>query len=92
MKTTLEIPDALYRRVKSKSSLDGRPVRSVTQRLYELWLEGRVSLDDSESVSPDGKDKWERKWVRETDLLAARIGKKSADARLSRDLLKDDRR
>ena len=38
MKTTLEIPDALYRRVKSKSSLDGSPVRPVTQRLYELWL------------------------------------------------------
>ena len=92
MKTTLEIPDALYRRVKSKSSLDGRPVRSVTQRLYELWLEGRVSLDDSESVKSDGKDEWERKWVRETAALAERIDKKCDDARLGRDLLKDDRR
>lgn len=92
MKTTLEIPDALYRRVKSKSSLDGRPVRSVTQRLYELWLEGRVSLDDPDGVNPDGNDNWERKWVRETALLAERIDKTCAHARLSRDLLKDDRR
>lgn len=46
MKTTLKIPDAIDRRVKSKSSLDGRPVREVTQRLYELWLEGNIVLDD----------------------------------------------
>jgi len=92
MKTTLEIPDALYRRVKSKSSLDGRPVRSVTQRLYEMWLDGRVSLDDPEGVNPDGNGDWERKWVRETASLAERIGKKCDDARLGRDLLKDDRR
>ena len=92
MKTTLEIPDTLYRQVKSKCSLDGRPVRSVTQRLYELWLAGSVLLDDSEDVHAAGKDGWARKWVRETDALADKIGKKSADARLNRDLLKDDRR
>jgi hypothetical protein len=92
MKTTLEIPDSLYRRVKSKSSLDGRPVRSVTQRLYELWLEGRVSLDDTEGVNPEGKGDWESKWVRETASLAERIGKKSDGARLGRDILQDDRR
>ena len=92
MKTTLDIPDALYRRVKSKSSLDGRPVRAVTQRLYELWLDGRVSLADTEGVNPDGNGGWERKWVRETASLAERIGKKCGDARLGRDLLKDDRR
>ena len=92
MKTTLEIPDALYRRVKSKSSLEGRPIRSLTQRLYELWLDGRVSLDDAEYANPDVNGGWERKWVRETASLAERIGKKCDDARFGRDLLKDDRR
>ena len=92
MKTTLEIPDALYRRVKSKSSLEGRPIRSLTQRLYELWLDGRVCLDDAESGNPDGNGEWERKWVRETAALADRIGRKCDGTRLGRDLLKDDRR
>lgn len=29
MKATIEIPDELYRRVKAKSALEGRPVREV---------------------------------------------------------------
>lgn len=92
MKTTLEIPDALYRRVKAKSSLSGQPVRAVTQQLYELWLDGHVSLDDSEGADANEADAWKRKWVRETASLAEKIERKSAEGRLGRDLLKDDRR
>ena len=92
MKTTLEIPDALYRRVKSKSSLEGRPIRSLTQRLYELWLDGRVCLDDAECANPDGIAERKLKWERETAALAERIGRKCDGTRLGRDLLKDDRR
>ncbi len=92
MKTTLEIPDALYRRVKSKSSLDGRPVRSVTQRLYELWLDGTVSIDDATDACTTDNRTWEQTWLRETETLADRIDKQSVDKRLARDILKDDRR
>ena len=92
MKTTLEIPNALYRRVKAKSSLDGQPVRAVTQRLYELWLDGSVSLDEPGGPATEGKGAWAEKWVRETAALSDQINKKSVDKRLSRDILKDDRR
>ena len=88
----MDIPDAIYRKVKSKSSLDGRPVRAVTQRLYELWLEGRVSLDDQSTTDEDAKIAWKAKWVKKTNSLSRSIGKKSTDTRLSRELLKDDRR
>ena len=81
-----------YRWVKSKSSLEERLIRSLTQRLYELWLDGRVCLDNAECANPDGNGEWERKWVRETAALAEKIGKKCDGARLGRDLLKDDRR
>ena len=92
MKTTLEIPNALYRRVKAKSSLDGQPVRAVTQRLYELWLDGSVSLAEPGGASADGKSTWAENWARETAALSDQINKKSVDKRLSRDILKDDRR
>lgn len=92
MKTTIEIPCALYRRVKAKSSLDGQPVRAVTQRLYELWLDGSVSLDEPAGTATGGKGAWAEKWVRETAALSEQINKKSADKRLGRDILKDDRR
>lgn len=39
MKATIEIPDELYRKVKAKSALEGRPVRAVTIELFERWLE-----------------------------------------------------
>ena len=39
MKTTIDIPDDLYRRVKAKSALEGRAVREVTIELYRAWLQ-----------------------------------------------------
>lgn len=38
MKTTIDIPDDLYRAVKSRSARDGMTVRSVTLLLYGDWL------------------------------------------------------
>ena len=92
MKTTIEIPDTLYRRVKSKSSLDGQPIRAVTQRLYEMWLDGHVTLDAPEGAAMEGKSAWAENWVRETAELADQISKKSVDKRSCRDILKADRR
>ncbi|MFN8519418.1 MAG: hypothetical protein U0667_08530 [Chloroflexota bacterium] len=40
MKATIDVPDALYRRVKARAALDGRAVRDVTIELYERWLVG----------------------------------------------------
>lgn len=40
MRTTLDIPDALYRQVRSRSALEGLTLRSVTITLYSDWLAG----------------------------------------------------
>lgn len=42
MKATLEIPDELYRNVKARSALEGRPVRAVAVELFEKWLTGEI--------------------------------------------------
>ena len=76
----LEIPETLYLQVDSKCSRDGRPVRPVTQRLYELWLAGCVSLDDFENVRFAERDEWAQEWVREADVLADEISETSVDA------------
>jgi predicted transcriptional regulator YdeE len=39
MKATLEIPDELYRRVKARSAMEGRPVRAVAVDLFQKWLD-----------------------------------------------------
>jgi hypothetical protein len=40
MKATLDIPDDLYRRVKARSAMEGRPLRSVAVQLFQTWLDG----------------------------------------------------
>jgi hypothetical protein len=40
MKATLDIPDDLYRRVKARSAMEGRPLRSVAISLLQQWLDG----------------------------------------------------
>lgn len=51
MKTTIDIPDDLYRAVKSRSAMDGLTVRSITILLYGDWL-ARPDWIPSESVTP----------------------------------------
>jgi hypothetical protein len=38
MKATIDLPDHLYRRVKAKSALEGRSIRSVALDLFRRWL------------------------------------------------------
>lgn len=92
MKTTIELPDALYRQVKAKSSINGQTVRQVTERLYELWLAGRLTLAAGETAEGEGRGDWVKRWVRETDELAEQIRRSAVDKRTCRDILQADRR
>jgi hypothetical protein len=47
MKATFDIPDDLYRRVKARSAMEGRPVRAVAVELFNNW----VSDQKAEPVS-----------------------------------------
>jgi hypothetical protein len=38
MKATFSVPDELYRKVKARSALEGRPVRDVVITLFQHWL------------------------------------------------------
>ena len=51
MKATLDIPDELYRNVKARSALEGRPVRAVAVELFEKWLTGEIETDAKSSES-----------------------------------------
>jgi hypothetical protein len=77
MKATIELPDELYRRVKARSALEGRPAREVAVELFEEYVERRrpsplpVELA-SKGLLADGKPapKWfglARKHIRKVD-------------------------
>jgi hypothetical protein len=48
VKATIDIPEDLYRKVKAKSALEGRPVRAVAIQLFREWV-GESSKQQSES-------------------------------------------
>ena len=50
MKTTIEIPDDLYRQVKAKSALEGRAVREVTEALFRRYVDPR----ERDALEPSG--------------------------------------
>ena len=51
MKATLDIPDDLYRRVKARSALEGRPIRSVAVELFQSWLDAPAMAEADPSPS-----------------------------------------
>ena len=69
MKTSLDLPDELYRRVKSKSALEGTAVREVATALFTAWVDGRVpelGTDASDTgakpATPDPGQQWLARW------------------------------
>jgi hypothetical protein len=81
MKATIEIPDDLYRRVKAKSALEGRPIRAVTVELYQRWLEDDApagALTPSQSLE---------EWFR----LADELMKDAPPGPSAREILEQDR-
>jgi hypothetical protein len=83
MKATIEVPDELYRRVKSQSALLGRSVREVTVELYQRWLGDQPALGN-----PTATGSWTDRWV---SLGAAVSGDVGQDGPTARELLAQDR-
>ena len=90
MKTSLEIPDALYRRVKARSALEGKSVRDVTIGLFEGWLaEARLDTGSVEAADrPAAATAWLRRWGE----LGASVDAAATDDRTTREILEADRR
>jgi hypothetical protein len=81
MRTTLDIPDELYRQVKARAALLGRTVREVTTELYGQWLAGQAA-PKRQPVD------WLADWVRLGDEALGG----SAPAPTAREILEADRR
>lgn len=48
MKVTIDVPEELYRQVKAKSALEGRPVREVAEELFRGFVHGRRPAEVAE--------------------------------------------
>ena len=89
MKTSLDLPDDLYRQVKSKSALEGRAVREVATALFAAWVDGRVSADDL--AAPHITDPWPA-WLVQWRELTKQINQSDAATGELVEQLQADRR
>jgi hypothetical protein len=81
MKATIDIPDDLYRKVKAKSALEGRPIRAVTVELYRRWL-----AEDA-PVSSQASAQWLEEWLH----LADAVSQDAMPGPSAREILEQDR-
>lgn len=95
MKTSLDLPDDLYRRVKSKSALEGKAVREVATALFTAWVDGKVpdggtdaSVTENRPPSPDPGQQWLARWR----ALGADVTSATAESDGLVDQLNSDRR
>jgi len=89
MKTSIDLPDDLYRRVKSKSALEGLAVREVATALFAAWVDGRIADVPAEPVrSGQTTADWKYRWR----ALGAAVAESSGTEATLVDQLRADRR
>jgi hypothetical protein len=72
MKTSLDLPDDLYRQVKARSALEGRTVREVATALFSAWVAGDVEVHNA-SASPSSPDAPRDLWLARWQSLGQRV-------------------
>ena len=58
VKATIDIPDELYRKVKAKSALEGRPVRQVVVELFRGWLGEPAPAAEKKQAADGQRPAW----------------------------------
>jgi hypothetical protein len=100
MKATIDIPDDLYRRVKAKSALQGRPVRAVAIELFHRWLaEGAYAAQrpdddhvaDRTDVSTKTRRQLAQEWLDEWLRMGAEASKNAPPGPSAREILEEGR-
>lgn len=93
MKTSIDLPDDLYRRVKSKSALEGRAVREVATALFSAWVDGKVpAIEGATLENPSEEADPATRWLERWRELAAEVGRSIDGASGLAEQLDRDRR
>ncbi|MYG81016.1 MAG: hypothetical protein F4187_04265 [Gemmatimonadetes bacterium] len=62
MKTTIDIPDDLYRQIKAEAALRGLTIRELTTRLYRRWL-----TEGEDGETREAPKAWLHSWLDAAD-------------------------
>lgn len=87
MKATIDVPEELYRRVKARAALLGRPIREVTIELYRQWLG-----DSPNTGTPTSAEQWLDEWEALGSSLLGEVDGPTASEVLAADRNRLERR
>jgi hypothetical protein len=73
--------------VKAHAALEGRAIRDITIELYEGWLREREGLAPDARAPLSGAE-----WLARWEALGAETARKATDRRMTREILRDERR
>lgn len=76
MKTSIDLPDELYRQVKSKSALEGMAVREVATALFSAWVASSAPIVSAAVVAISDHteaDAPQKLWLHTWQELSTRI-------------------
>ena len=94
MKTSIDLPDDLYRRVKSKSALEGKAVREVATALFTAYADESAEAAGAASrvpEAPGSEDHNVESWLRAFHEWGARVSAENPDGGFVAQLLSDRR-
>lgn len=63
MKATFDLPDDLYRNVKARSALEGRPTRAVLIELFQDWLSSSSEPPSAPPNAPSPEELTQFPWL-----------------------------
>ena len=80
MKATLDIPDMLYRQVKAKSAMEGRPIRLVAIDLLSTWVSVAPKVESKDDPTPSRKTEALPTWFGVARHSASRVKRHDMEA------------
>ncbi|MCO4099296.1 hypothetical protein [Gemmatimonas sp.] len=94
MKTTIELPDDLYRRVKARSALEGKTVREVATSLFQQWADGAIprGADQPAVDAPRQHETAASEWLRRFQAIGTELSEMHPDGSAVEQLYVDRRR
>ncbi len=94
MKTTIELPDALYRRVKARSALEGKTVREVATSLFQQWADGTLprGVEQPAEDTPSHGETAASEWLQRFQAIGNELSEQRPDGSAVEQLYADRRR
>lgn len=91
MKTTIEIPDELFRAVKARAALQDVRIKDLITQLLKGWLAEGEPRKEAEKEGAEQRVRETEAWLKELQTIGRKVHEDAVDSRSLVELLNEDR-